>query len=397
MEDSMLPHIVSSSIVRYRQRILQVAMLTLASSAAALLLGSIPATAQTETILYTFPNCDFGCNPGASVALDQEGNLYSTASVGVFKVSSSGTFTYLGLPSPAEYPEAGVTLDSKGNIFGTSFFGGTTGYGTVFEMNSSGVGTVLYNFTDQNDGAYPSAGVVLDSEDNAYGTTTEGGNGNGGVLFEVTPSGTETTLYNFVNGTDGGINPVAGVVRDSEGNLYGTTITGGTYGFGTIYKVTPAGVGTILHSFNANGHDGIAPWASLVLYKNALYGTTQRGGTVGVGTVFKMTESGYETILHSFTGGTDGIFPYANLIVDSDGNLYGTTTYGGSSDLGTVFKVTPSGVETVLHSFANNSTDGRYPFGGLAIDSSGNLYGTASGGGNGNCEGGCGVVFKIVP
>jgi len=131
--------------------------------------------------------------------------------------------------------------------------------------------------------------------------------------------------------------------------------------------------------------------------KDNLYGTTTLGGAVGAGTVFKLSRTETETILHSFTGGADGIFPQAALILDKNGNLYGTTEYGGSFDLGTVFELTPTGMETVLHSFANDGTDGIYPLAGVAIDTAGNLYGTTVEGGGGNCEGGCGVVFKIVP
>ena len=176
---------------------------------------------------------------------------------------------------------------------------------------------------------------------------------------------------------------------------------GGASGFGTVFKVTPSGVETVLHSFAPNGEDGFYPYGGVILdSKGNLYGTTEYGGKTGVGTVFEVTASGTEAILHSFSGGVDGISPYAGLVFDKKDNLYGTTLYGGSFDLGTVFELTNSGTETILHSFARNGTDGYFPSAGLSIDKAGNLYGTTQTGGTASgtsCSSGCGVVFKIVP
>jgi uncharacterized repeat protein (TIGR03803 family) len=370
-----------------------------------------PARAQTETVLHRFKvNGKDGVDPYAGVIL-YSGNLYGTTWLGgangggtVFKVTPSGTESVLHSFSntccvDGGQPAASLAVDAEGNLYGTTEVGGSVGVGTVFKLTPSGAETILYNF-DGQDGGYPEAGVVLDSQGNLYGTTESGGSSGDGTVFKLTPSGVLSILHSFSGGTKDGAVPAGGVVFDSQGNLYGTTFNGGASGVGTVFKLTPTGSETILHSFKANGKDGFGPSAGIVLYSGSLYGTTYRGGTIGVGAVFKVTLSGEETILHSFTGGMDGISPYAGLVVDTNGNLYGTTQYGGSFDFGTVFELTPSGVETVLHSFSNNGTDGNTPQAGLAIDESGNLYGTTFYGGSTTLfdggEGG-GVVFKIVP
>lgn len=379
-----------------------------------LLVAAHPAQAQTETVLYSF-TCQPGCNALTGVIVDKEGNLYGTTQqIGsgiVFKLTPSGTLTTfyhfcsVSAACPdGQYPYAGLALDSKGNLYGTTENGGAEGVGTVFKLTPSGTETVLYSFTCQTDGCFPQAGVVLDSKGNLYGATPFGGASASGNLFKLTPSGKFTTLYSFCsapNCSDGSY-PYAGVVLDKSDNLYGTTYEGGAYGFGTVFKVTPSGTETVLHSFDANGEDGFYPQAGAILdSKDNVYGTTNLGGKTGVGAVYEVTASGTETILHSFNAGADGFFPYAGLVFDKNGNLYGTTQYGGSSDLGTVFELTPKGVETVLHSFVHNGTDGSLPlYGSLSIDKSGNLYGTTSTGGGGAVCGtgtGCGVVFKIVP
>jgi uncharacterized repeat protein (TIGR03803 family) len=196
----------------------------------------------------------------------------------------------------------------------------------------------------------------------------------------------------FGNGMDGA-NPIAGAVRDAAGNLYGTTEYGGAFGYGTVFKLTPSGTETILHSFDLNA-DGAYPLARLVLYRGNLYGTTVNGGAYVDGTVFEVTPSGTETILHSFANNDiDGINPYAGLVLYK-GNFYGTTVGGGGtgSVAGIVFDMTPSGTETILHVFAG-SPDGAFPWGGVVFDKSGNLYGTTFSGGSNNL----GTVFKVTP
>jgi uncharacterized repeat protein (TIGR03803 family) len=238
--------------------------------------------------------------------------------------------------------------------------------------------------------------MVRDLQHNLYGTTSgfNGAYGNG-AIFEVSPTGVLTILYQFSGGADGS-NPNS-VVHDTEGNLYGTTYGGGASGYGTVFELTPNGKKTVLHSFTG-GTDGSYPAAGLLRYSTGdLYGTTTGGGN-GYGTVFKVTKTGVETVLYSFTGGADGYYPVAALVRDANGNLYGTTVFGGTHGDGTVFKVTKTGVETVLYSFTGGA-DGNEPDAGVVFDKQGNLFGTTVNGGiaNSHCLDGCGVVFKIVP
>src|SRR5450631_3911763 len=209
------------------------------------------------------------------------------------------------------------------------------------------------------------------------------------LLIAVRPAlaQTESVLHSFAqNGTDG-YNPYAGLAIDTAGNLYGTTNVGGASSAGTVFKVTPSGTETVLYSFKG-GTDGCNPFdAGVVLgKKGVLYGATSGCGANAVGTVFKLTRTGAETVLHSFAfDGKDGFNPYAGLVLDkTTGNLYGTTYYGGASAAGTVFEITPTGAETVLYSFANDGKDGKNPYAGLVLDKTGNLYGTTNlGGANG--------------
>jgi uncharacterized repeat protein (TIGR03803 family) len=252
--------------------------------------------------------------------------------------------------------------------------------------------TLLHSFAGGNtDGSTPWAGLVRDSSGNLYGTTYYGGTGGAGVVFKTTSTGTTTILHSFAGGNSDGAYPSFGsLVRDSSGNLYGTTYSGGTGGEGVVFKTTSTGTTTILHSFAGGNSDGAYAFAGLDMDSSGnLYGTTYSGSTGGAGVVFKTTSTGTTTVLHSFTGGnSDGANPYAGLVMDSSGNLYGTTYSGGA---GVVFKTTSTGTTTILHSFAGGNSDGAHPYAGLVMDSSGNLYGTSLQGGSG----GFGVVFKL--
>jgi uncharacterized repeat protein (TIGR03803 family) len=284
-------------------------------------------------------------------------------------------------------PLAGLIMDSSGNLYGTTEDGGSSFEGTVFKIDSSGTETVLQNFSG-GDGAFPGAGLVMDSSGDLYGTALFGGSNRDGTVFELGPANTETVLLNFRKTY--GIFPSAGLIRDSQGNLYGTTSSAGANGDGTVFKIDSSGAATVFHNFT--GTDGASPLAGLIMDSTGnLYGTTANGGTYNAGTVFKLDPSGNATVLHGFNPSTDGGYPEAGLIMDSSGSLYGTTAYRGSSaNGGTVFKVDPSGNLTVLHIFGGN--DGLNPVAGLIMDSSGNLYGTtAYGGSNGD-----GTVFKIA-
>jgi uncharacterized repeat protein (TIGR03803 family) len=258
---------------------------------------------------------------------------------------------------------------------------------------------ILYGFAGGPDGALPVAGLVRDSIGNLYGTTEVGGTTGNGTVFKVDATGHETVLHSF-SGPDGST-PISSLILDSNGNLYGTTIGGGAHGQGTVFKVDVSGNYTVLYSF-AGGNDGANPWAALVQDSAGnLYGTTNQGGTADAGTVFKVDPSRNETVLYSFQGSpSGGANPEAGLVRDSAGNLYGTAI-GGTSQVGLVFKVDPSGNETVLYNFKGYPDDGAYPQSSLIRDAAGNLYGMTSAGGSGNCVSssnqpiGCGVVFKL--
>lgn len=255
---------------------------------------------------------------------------------------------------------------------------------------------VKHTFTGR-DGGLPTAALIQDAAGNFYGTTSSGGSSGRGVVFKLSPANTETVLHDFA-GPDGAA-PHGSLVLDGSGNLYGTTSAGGAYGLGTVFKVDANGTETVLHSFSGNP-DGANPYAGLVMdTMGNLYGTTNRGGTYGVGTVFKVDGTSKETVLHSFAGGsTDGAHPKAGVIVDQAGNLYGTTFSGGSGGRGTVFKLDTANTETVLLNFTGGS-DGGNPFGGLTQDENGTLYGTTENGGTrssitryGCCKG---VLFAV--
>jgi uncharacterized repeat protein (TIGR03803 family) len=303
-----------------------------------------------------------------------------------------------------DYP-TGLIQAPNGNLYGTTLHGGANdaGAGTVFEITSNGTLTTLYSFFAQGfqDGALPWGGVVRGADGNFYGTTSGDGANGGGTVFRVTPSGTLTTLYSFCSqsGCTDGAEPLAGLVQAIDGNLYGTTFTDGPMGGGTVFRITRSGTLTTLYGFCSQSGctDGENPDASLIQATDGnLYGTTSSGGAGGDGTVFRIAPSGGLTTLHSF-GGADGASPEAGLIQATDGNFYGTTYEGGAligGSWGTVFKITPSGTLTTLHNFG--WTDGALPYAALVQDTDGNLYGTTLEGGSfcSNCSG-YGTVFSL--
>ena len=425
---------------------------------------TVNCAAGTVSALYTFKtgtnnttgsaNPNDGAFPQSVLVMDSLGNLYGTTVYGggtagagtVFKLTpnSSGSYTESVLyrfqsssNTDGASPQAGLVMDSSGNLYGTTYGGGTANKGTVFKLTlnpSSGsyTETVLYSFQsgvnttvvgNSNDGANPYAGLVMDSLGNLYGTTNFGGTAGAGTVFKLTlnPSSgsyTESVLYSFQSGvnttvtttSNDGASPLAGLVMDSSGNLYGTTYGGGTANKGTVFKLTlnPSS-GSYTETVLANGSTtyGANPVAGLIMDSlGNLYGTTYFGGTAGAGTVFKLTNNSgvyTESVIYSFQSGVnttvvgnsnDGANPYAGLVMDSLGNLYGTTFRGGNANVGTVFKLTlntssSSYTESIL---ANGSTTyGANPVAGLIMDSLGNLYGTTYFGGTANA----GTVFKI--
>jgi len=327
-----------------------------------------------------------------------------------------------------KYPQSSLIFDAAGNLYGTAAQGGAYRGGTVFKLtpntNGTWTETVLYNFNILSTGGNsPSGNLIFDTTGNLYGTTNTGGVYNGGTAFELMPNGdgtwTETVLHSFGEGNDG-FGAVGGLIFDAAGNLYGATGGGGIYnscgsGYdcGTVFELMPNGDGTwtetVLHSFG-EGNDGFGPVGGLIFdAAGNLYSATVLGGAYDYGTAFELSPSGNgtwtETILHNFNdNGKDGWSPYIGLVLDTVGNLYGTTFYGGARNGGTVFELSPEGngkwKKKTLHSFSLGGTGGYFLFGGLIFDDAGNLYGTTySGGDNGkacNYEG-CGTVFQLVP
>lgn len=347
--------------------------------------------------------------------------LFSTcviaAIVGLVGLASAQTETLIASPG---ITYAGVIFDSVGNLYGVTQLGGSSsncghdGCGTVFELSPASGGawtqTVIYDFQGLADGSEPYAGLVFDASGNLYGTTEVGGAGGGGTVFELSP-GTNgswilTTLYSFQAPNDA-LYPNSSLIFDHAGNLFGTTVGGGTYGLGTVFELSPSSGSwkeNILRSFGGPG-DGASPHGPLVLEAQGnLYGTTQSGGSGDVGTVFELSHhpgGGWvETILHNFAAGGQ---PLAGLILDATHDLYGTTFSGGAVGYGSVFRLSrvSSGGHFLwryssLYSFTNG-TDGANPSSPLTLDSAGNLYGTTDGGFPTGCNSfyGCGQFFKL--
>jgi uncharacterized repeat protein (TIGR03803 family) len=316
-------------------------------------------------------------------------------------------YSFAGSPDGA-FPTAALVSDSKGTLYGTTFFGGrgACGCGTVFTLTKTGTEKVLYSFMGGADGADPYAGLIRDASGSLYGTTIQGGDlgcanpGGCGTVFRVDARGTESVLHAFAAGTDGQF-PYAGLLGDAAGNFYGTTVNGGhrSSNFGIVFKIDSTGKETVLHRFTG-GKDGAFPFGTLMAQSGGrLYGTTSMFGGAGGGTVFGLTATGILTTVNSFAGST-GESPLAGLVGDEAGNFYGTTSAGGGSGCGgsgcgTVFVVDRAGKEKVLHHFRGGS-DGAFPYSILIRDLAGNLYGTTWEGGGSGCGGsGCGTVFKL--
>jgi uncharacterized repeat protein (TIGR03803 family) len=330
------------------------------------------------------------------------------------------------------HPQAGLLRDFRGNLYGTTVAGGAGNYGAVFELTPPRFGqsdwseTVLYSFgTTSNDGQNPYAQLARDFRGNIYGTTFSGGASGYGTVFELRPprfgqsDWSETILYSLGTTTNDGQNPQAGLISDQRGNFYGTTRNGGDSGFGTVFELSPPRHGqtdwseTVLYSFKGSlSGDGQSPIARLVMDRRGnLYGTTVTGGSGGYGTVFELSPPAHgqsdwsETVLHVFKNSPDGANPFGGLVLDRRGNLYGTTTFGGVNFFnayGTVFELSPPAhgqtdwTETVLHNFPSSAADGAEPGTGLIIDRRGNLYGTTGTGSFGTPLND-GTVFELSP
>ncbi len=392
-------------------------------------------TASSYLVLHRFDRPRQAAHP-LSALIDVDGMLYGTTPHGGFSRQNScgkgfygcGTvyqinpasgarkvlFTFSG--GDGSGPYAGL-VDVKGTLYGTTTEGGEYGCGTVYRISTTGAYTPLHNFGCRpSDGEDPAADLI-DVNGTLYGTTVEGGDctleeDGCGIVYSISRSGSEKVLYNFGGSSSGsfydGFYPSASLI-DVNGTLYGTTSNGGygadcAGGCGIVYSLSTTGKEKVLHSFTG-ASDGAYPEAGLIDMNGILYGTTSTGGhssrcrkngkNFGCGTVYSLSTTGKEKVLHSFTGGSDGENPIAAL-TDVNGTLYGTTFNGGAHDDGTVFSITTSGRETVLYSFAGGS-DGASPQAAL-LDVAGALYGTTSNGGDLKCHAlGCGTVFEITP
>jgi uncharacterized repeat protein (TIGR03803 family) len=367
------------------------------------------ALAQTFTSLMSF-NGTNGANPFYAVLVQgMDGNLYGTTSARgahgkgtVFRITPGGTVTTLysfcakSKCADGSTPYGGLALGTDGNFYGVTFVGGTLNAGTVYKITPAGKLTTLHSFAF-SDGYNPYDALVLGSDGNYYGTTTFGGAHLAGNVFKMTPQGVVTNLHSF--STSDGSEPEAGLIQGTDGNFYGTTYTGGgAGGYGTAFKITPAGVFTSLHSFD-DSVDGRAVVPGLVEGNDGNFYGAASGGPTGYGTIYSMTPTGTVTVLHNFDV-TDG--DNANtLVLGTDGNFYGTTIGGGVNGDGVVFEITPSGSYTVLHTFTG--PDGDFIFAGPMQATDGNVYGTTQLGGSKNdgtvfqLKVGLGAFVKTVP
>jgi uncharacterized repeat protein (TIGR03803 family) len=362
--------------------------------------AAVDSPAQTFTSLANFNGANGAKPQYMSLVQGTDGNFYGTTGYGgasglgtIFKISLGGTLTTLYSFAGADgaNPYAGVIQATDGDFYGTTYGGGANGQGTVFKITLSGILTMLHSFGG-SDGGAPSCALIQAANGNFYGTTREGGAYFAGTVFEMTRAGKLTTLYSFGSDNGDGNHPYAGLVQATNGNFYGTAYNGGANTYGTIFEITSTGTQKTLYSFA--GPDGAYPYAALIQATDGdFYGTTY-GGTraSGDGTVFRFTPGGALTTLRSFDG-QDGKEPVANLVQATNGKFYGTTEQGGVPEAGQysgiVFGITPAGASALLIRFETHN--GGYPLGGLLQGTDGNLYGTTTGGGSDTD----GTVFSV--
>ena len=385
---------------RHRHEVLLVcvAMLALAGCGG----GSSPSPSSSACTACSVGGAVSGLSANESVTLLNNG-------IDALSVTGNGGFTFSTSQAAGTAYDVTVKSHTPGIVCAINNGSGTVGTSNVTSIAVScaaGTESVLYSFVGgTTDGVRPEAGLIADSAGDLYGTTVGGGTGGGGTVFKISASGTESVVHSFTGGTTDGSGPYAGLIINSAGNLYGMTMYGGANSGGTVFKIRVDGTESVLYSFPAGsfsipavtttvgGTRVAGQYGGLVMDSSGnLYGTTNAGGTSNNGMVFKIGATGTESVLYSFLGGTtDGSDPEAGLIMDSAGNLYGTTFGAGAAGAGTVFRITSGGTETLLHSFAGGTTDGLGPRASVVMDSAGNLYGTTFAGG----MKGDGTVFKL--
>ncbi len=386
--------------------------LAVASAAALAALGIPCAQAQTLSVVHNFTGGSDGGAPDDGFTMSPTGILFGTASTGgssgygvVFEVLANGKVKVLhnfAGGSDGATPNGRVIRDANGVLYGTTTAGGAAGLGTVFKLDGNKE-TVLYSFAGGSDGAVPQAALIIDAAGNLYGTTSAGGPAGNGTVFElIAPKKkngkwTEKVLYRFGTGTDGAT-PLSAVTMDAAGNLYGTTSLGGSSGYGTVFQLTPGSTWkeTILHHFQ-NGNDGSVPYAGLISdAAGNLFGGTTQGGTAGGGTTFELSPKNgnwtFTTLTSQAGWGISGSF--RDLVLDESGVIYGTTHCDGDYVAGTIFKLTPSGghwTYKLLYTFTGGA-DGEYSISNLVMRN-GKLYGTTLGGGANDA----GVIYSLKP
>jgi len=373
------------------------------------LAACLPAHSQTFEIVGGFSND--GRASFANVTQGTDGNLYGVAAQGgvgdnfgsVFKVDENRYVTALvrftgvsGLV-PGAGPVASLTLGTDGNFYGTTNRGGAADVGTVFKVTPTGAHTLLAEFTGttgEKRGANPWGALAWGSDGALYGTTERGGAADEGTVYRITADGSLTTLWEFTSGR-----PIAGLTLGEDGNFYGSTELGGTNGLGTLFKITPQGALTTIVNFTGTGGaaPGAGPWGRLRFAAGKFYGTTYKGGTADLGSVFTVTPGGNFVSLVSFSGtggSTRGAAPLAGVVPAPDGNLYGTTWLGGVGDAGTIYRITEAGAFTSVLTFTGNSGPflGKGPYAELMVGPDGELYGTTPQGG----RTAVGTVFKVT-
>jgi uncharacterized repeat protein (TIGR03803 family) len=346
-----------------------------------------------------------GQQPLAAPVQDKFGNFWGTTSKGgvngkgvIYAIPLAGGYTvyhpFANDGVDGTYPASGLFKGKKDTLWGTAQFGGADNYGVVFQVTPGGNDKVIHTFTDAaNDGAQPETGLIGDTQGNLWGNTYVGGASQFGTVFKITSLNVFSVVHSFGGAPSDGAYPNSGQLLDAGGNIWGTTFQGGANGLGTIFKITPTGSYSVVYSFNGVG--GFSPLAGLTPDgRGHFWGNASAGGQNGYGTVYYINQHGLYSVAHTFAAdGVDGIYPVGGLVRDKNGNLWGMTADGGAYLGGTIFEITAAGVYSVVYSFKKDGADGNFPQAGLLLDKNGNFWGTTQLGGASNA----GTVFAFTP